>query len=669
MKYFDQTLKYGMYALTAGVLMLSSCQDFLEQPTDAITTLDSVYTNPDNAMLALNAAYNKALSWNHGLREFPTTANQNVSGYFPVGSNVAFGNSGNCMTCFYSDEGTQEQLANNTSWAFVTGNWGPAGGPFNQGQREFPTIAVSNALRACNLFIENAPKVPIMKTPQWDWTEQYRDQVIAEVRTLRAFLHFEFFRRYGGIPLMNKVATFETLPGGGLKVTPSAERQSMKRILDFVISECDAAIGNLKEPSEFNTGETGRIHKGFAIALKAKTLLYAASPLYNTATPPVSYGDARDSLLCLGNFDANRWKLAADAYQDAINWAESRGYTLLDDAGLGKRESYVVGKISPRSTSPKNSESIYWTLTTQNVLDGRTYRAGCPIGTFATNYGTIASIGFNFVKNNYRDVNGNPLNIPDEGTFTQLKSLLRTAEPRFHASVWAPGFKYSYIDQTTAMLTAGGADTAMFNYHLADANKTLKFASSSSKTILKEQAGFFFPKKWFQIDRTSTYFVTWSEFGLAELYLSYAEAMNEFQPSNPQILTYLNKTRFRGGIPEITSADPRFGNKDAMRTEIRKERSVEEAYTEHRYFDVRRWKIADDVMGGEWKYIYLYENGTGTYTTPLATWTKAQRDANDAKISYKMVTLSTHAWSPKMHFYPWYQEEVNKGILVQNPGW
>jgi hypothetical protein len=145
--------------------------------------------------------------------------------------------------------------------------------------------------------------------------------------------------------------------------------------------------------------------------------------------------------------------------------------------------------------------------------------------------------------------------------------------------------------------------------------------------------------------------------------------MNEFDPGNAKILTYLNKTRFRGGIPEITTADPRFGNKDLMRVEIHKERSVEEFGTEHRYFDVRRGKIADNVMGGDWYKIYLYENGTGTYTNPLANWTKTQREANDAKISYKMVKLSTHVWDSKMHFYPFFQSEVDKGILTQNPGW
>jgi hypothetical protein len=666
MKYFKLINNIGFCVLLIILITFSSCEDFLEQPTDSITTLDSVFSNPDNAMYALNQAYNDALCWTHGLRETTDTNGATYSGFPPLGAAMSLNSSGGVF--YYSDEATQEVLKNSVAQYFVNGDWGPTGSG-GQGQREFPIIGVSNAIRVCNIFLENAPKVPLMTTPKWVWDEQFRDQVIAEVRALRAFLHFEMFRRYGGIPILRKVATFEPKPGGGLIITPSGERQSIQSVINFIVTECDAVLPNLKEPSEFSSAEIGRIHKGFVYGLKAKALLYAASPLYNSATPPVSYGDARDSLVCYGNYDKNRWKLAADAYQEAIDWAESRGYYLLDDPAFGKRDSYVLGKISPRSTSPKNNESIYYLLNTQNALNIRTYKAGIPITNAAQSNGTIGGIGFNFVKNNFRKIDGTPLDIPNEGTFIELKQLMRQAEPRFHASVWVPGQKFSHLDQTASFIATGSADTAMFMYHLGDATNTLKGASSIGKTLLAEQPGFFYPKKWFQMYTSSTRYITWSEFSLPEFYLSYAEAMNEYDPTNPMLLYYLNRTRYRGGIPEIDTSDPRFGNQEAMRIEIRKERSVEEFATEHRYFDVRRWKIADDVMGGDWPYIYLYENGNGSYQNPVASWTTAQRIANDAKLSYKMVKLSTHAWSPKMHFYPWFQNEVNKGVLVQNPGW
>ena len=643
----------------------SSCKDFLEQPSDAITTIDSVFANPDNAMLAMFNAYDASLSWNRGLRTLYNATGNSTPGYPTYNPN--FGNGGNVQLFCMSDEATQELgPPDNPGPLMLFGNWGPTG----QHQKEFPSIGVSNAIRTCNIFIENAPRVPLMTTPKWVWNESFRDQVIAEVRVLRAFLHFETFRRYGGIPILDKVSTFEQKPGQ-LVVTPSGKRQSLKSVIDFIVSECDACLPKLRQPEDFSNAETGRIHYGFALALKAKALLYAASPLYNEASSdlPLSYGDGRDSLLCYGNFDPNRWKLAADAYQTAIDWAEGHGKVLLDDPTLGKTDSYALGSESPRATSPKNNESIYYISTYTDRLEARFYRAGAPVTVYAASYGTIAGAGYKFIKDNYRDVNGNLLNIPATGTYPELKSIFRNAEPRFHGSIWVPGFKYSTIDQTSWMTSKGTADTALFKYR--DNTNALMDATSGAVTIplTTDPPGLFYPKKWRQIGTYSPYYITWSEFRLSEFYLSYAEAMNEVNPSDPNILTYLNKIRVRGGIPEIQTSDPRFGNKTAMREEIHRERAVELYGDEHRYFDVRRWKIADQTLGGDWYEVILYQNSATPYVTPTQSMTPAQRLANDATISFKFQKLSTHIWAPKMYFYPYYQTEVDKKILVQNPGW
>jgi hypothetical protein len=664
MKYTKLVFNIFTVGILLAVIGLSSCEDFLEQPTDSITTIDSVFANPDNTMLALFNAYDASLTWNRGLKPYPTSSDA-VFGFPQGGSGgVRFGNAGNAQSMFFTDEASQELLPNTTAIYFIFGNWGPSG----LHQREFPTNGVADAIRTCNIFIENAHRVPMITTPNWNWDEAYRDQVIAEAKILRAFLHFEFFRRYGGIPIMDKVATFALQPGG-LEVSPNSGRRSMKSTIDFITSECDKALPFLRQPEEFSNAEIGRIHKGVALALKAKALLYAASPLYNApgSSLPVSYGDDRDSLLCYGSFDANRWKMAADTYHEAIIWAESRGKVLLDDPILGKRDSYVIGSESPRTRNPMNDEWIYYISYGGNNLDARQRRTGGPLVN-SGNWGTIAGAGYKFIVDNYRDVNGQPINIPmNEGSFTDLKANLRQAEPRFHASIWVPGFQYSYLDQTQWMTKFGTNDTAMFVYR--DVNNSLSFASSSAVRIATEQPGFFYPKKWRQLGQNSTYHVTWTEFRLSELYLSYAEAMNEYNPNETQILTYLNKVRVRGGIPEILTSDPRFGDKAAMRAEIRKERAVELYGDEHRLFDVRRWKIAQETMGQDWYKIILFENGTGTYETPNASMTPEERLANDAKLSYKFEKLSTHVWRPEMYFYPFYQPEVNKGVLVQNPGW
>jgi len=635
-----------------------SCQDFLEQPSDAITTVDSVFVNPDNAMFALNAVYTDALTWNHGLR----TQSQTISGYFPDPSGITFSSYGNYQTYFMSDEASGELLSYGTSREMLFGTWG------NRLQREFPSAGVMKAIRTCNIFLENVEKVPYQVTPNWNWNENFKNQVIAEVKTLRAFLHFETFRRYGGMPILDRVSTFESKAGGGLEVSPSATRRSLKSVIDFIISDCNSALPYLKEPNEFSISEIGRIHKGFALALKAKVLLYAASPLYNSATPPVSFPDASlDSLLCYGNYDANRWQLAVTAYRNAVDWAEGKGYKLLDDPTIGKRESFVLGTECPRCTSPKNNESIYYTLMHDDYVGTSFYKSGGILWQVASN-GGVGGVGLNFVRNNYRDINGEPLHISDVGSFSQLKKILKKAEPRFHASLWVPGTQYAYTD-VSYWTSYGGKDTALFRYHAYETG-TIMDANTQSKKLPLEPPGFSYLKKWRQLQPNGgSHRITWSEFTLPELYLSYIEALNEVNPKDNDILVYLNKIRVRGGLPVMTSANPIFGDKEKMSNEIQREKAVELFGFEHRYFDIRRWKIADEVMGGDWYKIYYYENSPSPYLNPAAGWNETKKAANDALLSYRFEKQSTHVWEPKMYFYPWFYTEVSKGFLVQNPGW
>jgi starch-binding outer membrane protein, SusD/RagB family len=660
MRYLIEIFKFGFAGIFV-LMMANSCENFLEQPSDAVTTIDSVFVNPDNAMMAFFNAYSVSLSWNHGLRH-----QDNVTGYPPLGGTSGFGNAGNDMMYTWSDEATRELCNWGTSQTFKRGTWSPTG------QRDFPTVGVVNAIRACNIFLENADKVPHITTSQWNWNEAFRDQLKAEVRFLRAYLHFEFFRRYGGIPILDRLSTFTQKPGGGLIVDPSGERMSIASVISFIANECESAIQHL--PDSYSAAEKGRVTKGAAHALKAKALLYAASPLYNTDTPPVPYGNENDSLLCYGNYDPARWQLAADAYLAAITWAESNGYELMDDPGLGKKESYLRGTVSPRSLSPLNKESILFTMPhstragAPQYYNPEYYRTVSPIY-YGTNW-SRSGVGVRFVRENFRDVNGITLNIPDEGTFPELKNILRVAEPRFHASVWVPGQRYTESTENL-MITNGGHDTAKFSYRNVDG--AVRLAHTSSATWAGEQTGFFWPKKWQVYGHNSEYFINWSAFRLSELYLGYVEALNEINPVHPDIYVYLNKIRVRGGLPLLEGGDPTYdainGDKDKIRKEIWRERGVEHFAEEHRYFDIRRWRIAENVMGGEWKMILVYENGTGTYVNPLPTWTDAQRLENDSKLSYKFIKYSDHVWDNKMYFYPWYQLEVNKGIIIQNPNW
>lgn len=138
---------------------------------------------------------------------------------------------------------------------------------------------------------------------------------------------------------------------------------------------------------------------------------------------------------------------------------------------------------------------------------------------------------------------------------------------------------------------------------------------------------------------------------LAEIYLDYAEALNEYDPGNPDILTYINLIRERAGIPEYGSVELEApASQEAMREAIRKERRVELFLENTRYFDARRWKIAEDVFAGEMHGMDI--------------------NARSEEDFYNVTTFETRVFRPQDYLWPIPQDELNANpTLVQNPGW
>ena len=642
-------IKYTLIIITAGWLLhFSSCSNrFLEQPTGTVITVDSIFNSPDKAMKALNNVYATCI----------------VNGFLTGdgGSGLSDAGAVDRLLAGCSDEA--DALSGRPD-AFNKGTWGPTN------LDEFSMSRVIQGMRNACLFIDNAGNVPYITTGVYTWTEQLKNQTIAEAKFLRALMHFEMMKRFVGIPIMTQVPKVVLQEIDGLNkavVIPSAYRQSLKSTVNFIVKSCDEAAQNL--PNTYPATELGRATKGVALALKARTLLYAASPLYNTATPAVSL-TGKDSLICMGDYKAERWIEAATANKAVLDWALANGYALLDDASLGKRESYnyATGAV----LDSRNKEIIYFDHSHGQQAGGcNLIRFVCPI--YYSWGGCVQAIPMNFV-NYYRDINGNDLIIPTDGTFPQMKQLCNLLEPRFHASIWTPGKQYTY---TGLMNTAGGADTAKFLYRKGGITGAFQMTGAGTALIgIGVPNGFHF-KKFINLVNANNGTVNsyWPIFRLAEFYLNYAEALNETNTSSNEIITSLNSIRVRGGLPILapgnTTYNACFGNKDKMRQYIQRERAIELYAEEHRYFDILRWKIAgnDGIQQGNFNKISLYENGTGTYIVPTTSMTQAQRVQNDNRLSFKIEYFETRVWSEKMYWFPFPQSEVSKGFLVQNPGW
>src|SRR5690606_3445621 len=145
--------------------------------------------------------------------------------------------------------------------------------------------------------------------------------------------------------------------------------------------------------------------------------------------------------------------------------------------------------------------------------------------------------------------------------------------------------------------------------------------------------------------------MNWIVFRLAEMYLNYAEAVNEAN-NGPTEEAYLavDAIRARSGLPAL----PRGLSQDEFRERVRRERAVELAFEDHRFWDIRRWKIADEegVMKGKFY---------GLSITPLKDGT--------GEFRYVPYVFEERIWNDKMYLHPFYIEEMYKGYLVQNPGW
>ena len=649
MKKYNKNLIYALVLIF--LTILPACTDFLEQPEGSNLTQEMVFSDPDMAMKALFTVYGSCV-----VNGFITGEGGNDRSDAGTGDGLMM------ATCDEGDQYGVNQAAN-----FKNGTWGPTS------QGEFDIWKAMAGIRTACVFLDNVDSVPLKTTAKYNFTETYRAQVKGEAKVLRAMIYFELLRRFGGMPLMTTTPKVVMKEVDGLKkafIVPEGYRQSLKSTVDFIVSSCDDAAQYL--PNSFSSAEQGRVTKGFALGLKARTLLYAASPLFNSVTPPVSYGDQKDSLICYGDYNVNRWRLAADAAKTAIDWAEANGFALTTDDQVGNRvgEGYQIATGAVLDS--RNKETIFFDHSHGSQPGGANIiRWGCPI---YYSWGVcVMAMPVNYLQM-FRDVNGNDISsLPATGSFGSLKSILKKMEPRFHESVWVPGKPYT---QTGNMNTVGGQDTAKFLYRKGGlAGNVVQTGAGTQLLGIGVPNGFYLKKFVNQVNATNgTCNLFWPTMRLAELYLNYAEALNECDPTNSDIILYLNKIRFRGGIPNLIQGNVAYNTPEKMRELIHRERSVELYAEEHRPFDVRRWKIAanDGIMQGKFYRIFFYENGTGTYKASSEAGyptTIAGRIANDNYISYQVESYETRLWENKMYFYPIPLSEVNKGFLRQNPGW
>lgn len=443
-----------------------------------------------------------------------------------------------------------------------------------------------NGIRSANLFLENYKS----EFPDIMWNEDYKQLMDQnkyypyEARFLRAFFYFELAKRYKNVPLMERTYEMDEVNN----IAPT----DFEKIVEFIVKECDDIVDKL--PVNYNDvpgKETGRITQGAVMALKSRVLLYAASPLFNASQ------------------SKDKWIEAAKAAKTLIDKAENSAWYKL--VASEQAVNNLLSKeliLATRQGDSHNFEVLNFPMgyeggksginPSQNLVDAYEMRDG-------------SSFDWN-----------NPVHVANIYNPTMR-------DPRLFNTILVNGstWKKSTIETFVGGKNAPADGGTKTGYYL--------------KKYLVESVSL-------DPNNTTNARHVWVLFRYSEILLNYAEALYAaYGDPNYTDATFtispsaaINKVRTRAGMPDVKLDN--FGER------IRNERRVELAFEDHRFWDVRRWKIADktiDIYG-----VKVQKDGTNyTYTKQL---------------------VDSRVWNDKMYLYPISNNELFKNSsLKQNPGW
>jgi hypothetical protein len=369
-------------------------------------------------------------------------------------------------------------------------------------------------------------------------------------------------------------------------------RFTAKACLDYTIAELDAAAKDLPLANADKSWDLGRATRGAALALKARLMLYAASPLYNAG----SWADAAAAAKAV--MDLNQYSLAPD-YARLFLTPSSNEIIFERQYAIGAR--HVCLEIS---NAPNGYGGWAGNTPLQNLVDA------------------------------YEMNNGKTITDPTSGYNEQRPYDNRDA--RFYATILYNGALYR--GDTVDIYTPGGKDSqdGPSNWNTTKTGYYLRKFMDDNNPI---------DNPW-----NIAGLQPWIYIRYAEVLLNYAEAQNEAVGPDATVYNAINQIRQRASVnqpalpPGLTQAQ--------MRDAIRRERQVELAFEEHRFYDVRRWRIAITTENAPAGGMTVTRSGnTFTYTRKIA--------------------LNGRAFEPKHHFLPIPRSEIlsSNNELMQNPGY
>ncbi|WP_343701356.1 RagB/SusD family nutrient uptake outer membrane protein [Chitinophaga sp.] len=441
-------------------------------------------------------------------------------------------------------------------------------------------------IRKCNLLLQKIDQVPNKHEGLTTQTDLTPKRIKGEAFFLRAWNYFELFKRYGRVPLIS-------LPlGADSEELRSAPRASVDEVVQFILKDLDSCYANPEIPLVWfgaDPNNPSREMNRGNIGRATKSLVKALKSrlLLYYASPLHNPAN-----------DASRWKDAADISKSLIDDGKYKLFSSYQNIFLFTDNQEVI--LS--SNRPAFSEAIAdpagmgWggTNPAQNMVD------------------------------KYNMINGKEIH--EAGSGYNPQEPYKDRDPRFYASINYHGAVHKNV--TLNMLPGGNQDPAIGGDWSKTGYYMRKFQNANNQSgVLR-----FFP-----IIR------------LAEIYLNYAEALNEFQGPVPDVHAMMNAIRRRAGI---TQDLPAGLSRDQMRERIHNERAVELAFEKHRFWDARRWKKGPEILGSDIFGVRVTKNAAGT-------------------LVFSYIKIESRAFSDKMYLFPVPQSEIDKnpGVLKQNEEW
>ena len=558
---------------------------------------------------------------------------------------------------------------------YVEGNYSADNQLSDKDQNESRLWKYYEGIRKASTFIQNVDRC----------SELTMDEIAdmkGQARFLRAYCYWALIRVYGPVPL---------IPLEGLDVNLSYEELSLPRehfdnLVDFIDQELAESARSL--PTKRTVNNLGRPTRGAALGLRSRVLLYAASPLFNGNTDQASVKNKDGKQLFPQTEDNSKWAQARDAYERFMTFATGQGYKLTEVYTNGKLDPYASCRAAGEfftTTWEAVDELIfvklrdlydytYWVCpkftdfqdtdvtggggyyTTQETVDLFFTKDGLTIEE-DPGYDKFEGIpsANNFTSGRYYDPN-NPSRLYFDADKSKVLKQWKDREPRFYVnitysgSIWLNEGKYN--EEMRTDFTNGANGTCGKSKASGDCPDSGYLIRRGAKASNNNGSKHFSPV-----------------LRLADMYLGYAEALCMCSDLD-NALTYLNKIRVRAGIPEYTFTAT-AGKITCPKTQtdllnrIRRERLVELVFEWNRYFDVRRWKVAEGQNDPEhWIYPAYHTGGEGGKVYGMNM-------DKDYPAFFERTSFETRvAFTKKQYFMPIPYDDLRRiPSLVQNLGW